>query len=188
MWISKYPVLIYIVHGPTISLSQRLQRTHEGKIILAANRWSSMHLGSGFFSFGGEWGVLDFCCSQSVCMKFSLCSHQVPNEFSKTRKEFPTYSYNFLALTIFMGSPHPDSHHHLQHFATTIHFHLFIHDLLPTSVGWVNLLPMGIWQWLVNVFNYPFNFSTQLINIYDLPYLYFTQLTYIWGLPLPKRG
>jgi len=59
-YVNKYPVLIYIVHGPTISLSQRWQRTHEGKIILAANEVKQHAPGVGLFSFGGEWGGVGF--------------------------------------------------------------------------------------------------------------------------------
>lgn len=139
--------------------------------------------GQAFFLLGESGGCWIFVVLSLFLWDCHCGSHPVPNEFSKTRKEFPTYSYNFLALTIFMGSPHPDSHHHLQHFATTINSFPLIHPWSSSNQCWV-----GKWQWLVNVFNYPFNFSTQLINIYDLPSLYFTQLTYIWGLPLPKRG
>jgi hypothetical protein len=152
-------------------------------------RWSSMHLGSGFFF----WGRVGGCWIFVILSLFLWNSHCVPIKFPMSSQKQGKNSQHG-AIT-FLHSPFLWGAHirtPIIIYSTlppqSIHFHLFIHDLLPTSVGWVNLLPTGIWQWLVNVFNYSFNFSTQLINIYDLPYLYFTQLTYIWGLPLPKRG
>ncbi len=142
--------------------------------------------GQAFFLLGESGG----CWSFVVLSLFVWNSHCVPIKFPKTTKEFPTYIAITFLHSPFLWGPHIQTP--IIIYSTlppqSIHFHLFIHDLLPTGVGWVNLLPMGIWQWLVNVFNYTFNFSTQLINIYDLPYIYFTQLTYIWGLSLPKRG
>jgi len=142
-----------------------------------------------FFLFGESGGCWIFV----VLSLFLWNSHCVPMKFpmssQKQGKNSQHRAITFLHSPFLWGphiqtpitiySPLPPQ---------SIHSHLFIHDLLPTSVGRVNILPMGIWHQLLNVFNYPFNFSTQLINIYDLPYLYFIQLTYIWGLPLPKRG
>jgi hypothetical protein len=77
-----------IVHANAISLSQKWQRIQVSKKN-SCSQWGAVACTQGamffFFPLGGRWGcLLSFVLKVFLLMKFSLCSHQVPNMFLKS--------------------------------------------------------------------------------------------------------